>query len=343
VTLLDDVLLLADGHLLFHGPVDAATPHFRTLRIACPLKMPLAEFLLDVGTDRQTQYEVAARGVRVNRDGIAVHPSQTPGELAADFRRSPLHAKTMTHLKTPSKFLDHWESSGCMPKAFKQGFWRSIWTVLDREMALVRRNHALLVGRSFAVVVMALLYGSLYYRVNHMDVQVLVGVLLSSTLFVSLGQASQIPNRVAARRVFAKQRAAHFFRTKSYVMAQAMAQLPTAVLEAVVFGVVIYLLCKFAPDGISAGHQFGQLARFLMLLLLVQCALSALFSAIAAASPNIQVASILSLLTVLVFILFGGFLLPISDMPHAVQPLYWFNPIAWAIRGLGVNQYGDDV
>lgn len=342
VSLFDDVLLLADGHLLFHGPVDAAIPHFRALCIACPLDMPLAEFLLDVGTDRQIQYEVAARGVRIHRDGTADHPPRAPDELAAAFRRSPLHAKTMTHLKTPSKFRDQWESTGCMPPAFKQGFWRSTWTVLGREMTLVRRNRAFLVGRSFVVVFMALLNGSLYYRVNHMDAQVLVGVLFSSSLFVALGQASQIPSRVTARRVFAKQRTAHFFRTKSFVTAQAAAQLPTAVLEAVVFGVAVYLLCDLAPDGASAGHQSGHLARFLMLLLVVQSALSALFSVIAAVSPNIQVASILSLLVVLVCILFGGFLLPVSAMPRVLQPLYWFNPIAWAIRGLAINQYGDD-
>lgn len=343
VMLFDDLVLLTDGYLLYHGPVNAAIPHFCALRIVCPLDVPLAEFLLNLGTDRQAQYEVVTNGGDNYNAGAGVRPPRTPSELAAAFRRSPLHVQLMTQLKMPSVYRDGWEASGRTPKAFKQGFWRSTLTLLAREIKLVRRNRTFLVGRAFAVIVMALLYGTLFYRVNRMDAQVLVGVLFSAAIFVALGQASQLPTRVAARQIFAKQRSAYFFRTKSYVLAQATVQLPTAVLEAVVFGATVYLLCDFAPAGAPTARQAGHMARFLALLLLVQIAFSAMFSAIAAASPDIQVASTLSMLAVLVFILFGGFLLPVSELPSVLQPLYSFNPIAWAIRGLAVNQYGDDV
>lgn len=157
VDMFDSVLLLADGHILFHGPLNAAIPHFRTLGLSCPIDVPLAEFLLDIGSIRQLQYQVGSK--------------QSPGvpvDLAAAFRRSNAYNRFVGRLKSPS---------ACNPPtAYNTSRSHNTAILLKREMKLVRRNKAFSTVRAIAVAIMALLYGSLLYQVGVMDIQVAVGV-----------------------------------------------------------------------------------------------------------------------------------------------------------------------
>ena len=46
----DDLLLLTDGRVLFHGPVPEALPHFLSLGFACPVRKDPASWLQEITT-----------------------------------------------------------------------------------------------------------------------------------------------------------------------------------------------------------------------------------------------------------------------------------------------------
>jgi len=50
VSLFDDVMLMADGAIIFHGPVGDAVPFFSSLGFDCPPRKDLASFLQEVST-----------------------------------------------------------------------------------------------------------------------------------------------------------------------------------------------------------------------------------------------------------------------------------------------------
>eukprot|EP00644_Phytophthora_capsici_P014686 jgi/Phyca11/511179/fgenesh2_kg.PHYCAscaffold_78_\ len=55
--LFDDVVILNEGHVMYHGPRAEALGYFESLGFKCPPRRDVADFLLDLGTDKQAQYE----------------------------------------------------------------------------------------------------------------------------------------------------------------------------------------------------------------------------------------------------------------------------------------------
>ncbi|OWZ21430.1 ABC transporter [Phytophthora megakarya] len=57
--------------------------------------------------------------------------------------------------------------------------------------------------------------------------------------------------------------------------------------------------------------------------------------------PNLNVANPVSLVSVLFFLMFGGFVITKDQIPDFLIWIYWINPMAWGVRALAVNQYMD--
>jgi ABC-type multidrug transport system ATPase subunit len=58
--LFDDVLLLNEGFVMYYGPTSRVQDYFESLGFRCPPRRDVADFLLDLGTDKQRQYEVGS-------------------------------------------------------------------------------------------------------------------------------------------------------------------------------------------------------------------------------------------------------------------------------------------
>ncbi|KAG6957384.1 hypothetical protein JG688_00010997 [Phytophthora aleatoria] len=56
--LFDDVMIMNDGEVMYHGPRGQAVPFFESLGFKCPADCDEADFLLDLGTNQQYGYEV---------------------------------------------------------------------------------------------------------------------------------------------------------------------------------------------------------------------------------------------------------------------------------------------
>jgi ABC-2 type transporter len=56
-SLFDDLLLLAGGRLLYHGPIEGALPHFAGLGLVCPPRKDVPSFLLEITTPAGAQQQ----------------------------------------------------------------------------------------------------------------------------------------------------------------------------------------------------------------------------------------------------------------------------------------------
>ncbi|ETP11399.1 hypothetical protein F441_13085 [Phytophthora nicotianae CJ01A1] len=66
-SLFDDVMILNEGELMYHGPCNQVQEYFERLGFSCPPERDIADYLLDLGTAEQHREEVAAIiGVLVN-------------------------------------------------------------------------------------------------------------------------------------------------------------------------------------------------------------------------------------------------------------------------------------
>ncbi|ETL87186.1 hypothetical protein L917_13548, partial [Phytophthora nicotianae] len=264
------------------------------------------------------------------------HP-RWPAEFGQIFQESRIYHDTLVRLEEPFRqelkenVKTHMDS---MPE-FHQSFQENTLTIFKRQMMIMLRNVAFIRGRGFMVILIGLLYGSTFYQLKVTDAQVVMGVLFQAVLFLGLGQAAQIPTYCDARPIFYKQRGSNFLRTTAYVLANSVSQIPWAVAETIVFGSLVYWMCGLK----SSVKAF---VIFEILLLLTILAFAAWFFFLAAISPNLHIAKPLSMVSVLFFVVFAGFVVPKSEMPGYFIWIYWIDPIAWCLRGIAVNQYRSD-
>ncbi|KAG7375417.1 hypothetical protein PHYPSEUDO_001327, partial [Phytophthora pseudosyringae] len=330
--LFDNILLLNDGEVMYHGPREQAVPYFESLGFVCPPDRDVADYLLDLGTDQQYQYELAKASS--NSTAFSVQSPRLASEFADLFRQSAIHEDVVRALDAPwsdARLQDAEQHLVTMPE-FRQSFWAGTLTVMRRQMLLALRNTPFMRVRSFMVVVVGLAYGSTFYKFDPTDAQVSLGVLYQTTFFLAIGQASQTPVFVTAREIYYKQRRANFYRAQSFAIACLSALVPSVVVECVIFGSFVYWMCGFIAEA-------GYFLLFILCLVLTNLALCAWFFTLTAMSPNFNVAKPMTTFSTTFYVVFGGFVVPMGQLPGFLVWLYWINPIAWCLRTVAVSQY----
>ncbi|ETN11713.1 hypothetical protein PPTG_22526 [Phytophthora nicotianae INRA-310] len=326
--LFDDVVILNEGRVMYHGPRADALSYFENLGFKCPPRRDVADFLLDLGTDKQSQYEVSS----IPSGSIP----RTASEYADVFTRSRIYSRMMDdlHGPIPSNLLEDNEKQFAAVPEFHLGFVESTKDVVQRQLKLLSRDTAFLMGRAVMVILMGLLYASTFYQFDETNSQLVMGIIFNAVMFVALGQQAQIPTFIAAREVFYKQRRSNFFRTASFVLSNSVSQIPVAAIESAVFGSIIYWMCGYVST-IEAYLVFE------LMLFVTNLAFTAWFFFLSCASPDLNVANPLSMVSVLLFVLFAGFTITKDQIPDYFIWLYWLNPMSWGVRALAVNQYSD--
>ncbi|KAH7484979.1 ABC transporter G family member 31 [Phytophthora ramorum] len=327
VALFDDILILNAGEVTYHGPMEEVLSYFAGLGFECPPGRDVADFLMDLGTKQQYQYQVELP-IR-----SFVHPRE-PSEFARAFRESPIYQATLRKLQEPLQptLLEHVDQHmNPMPK-FHQSFWQNTRTLLHRQIIITVRNKPYIIGRGLMITVMGLLYATSFYQFDPTEIQVVIGIIFAASLFLSLGQASQLPTFIAARDIFYKQRGANFFRTSSYVLANSVSQLPLCVAETLIFGTLVYWMCGF----VSHASEFF---LFLLVLFLTNVSLGSFYFSLTAVAQDINIATPISMAATLIFIIFAGFVITESQIPDYFIWLYWITPVSWTLRALAVIEY----
>ncbi|POM80711.1 ABC Superfamily [Phytophthora palmivora] len=218
-----------------------------------------------------------------------------------------------------------------MPK-FQQSFLESTITLFKREMMITFRNKAFIFGRVMMILIMALLFSTVYYDFDPTQVPVVTGVLFSSVMFLSMGQASQLSVYMVNREIFYKQRGANFYRTASYVFATSIGQVPMSLMETIVFGCLVYWLCGFAAE-------FGLFLLFEFILLLSNLAMGMWFFFLSSVCSHENIATPLCMMSILIFIIFAGFIVTADEIPDYLIWAHWISPMSWSIKALAINQY----
>ncbi|TMW64830.1 hypothetical protein Poli38472_008997 [Pythium oligandrum] len=324
--LFDNVMMLNKGRVMYHGPVNQVVGYFEDLGFHCPPNRDVADYLMDLGTKQQHQYEMA-------RSDGSMHPRKAR-EFAEIFEKSSIHDLMLADLDGPHDpvlLKDKSEHFDAIPE-FHQSFIASVYTLVRRQMKITMRNTAFITGRFFMVFLMGLLYSSTFWQVDAKNAQVMMGILFQGVLFLALGQASQIPIIMSARDIFYRQRGANFYRTSAYVIANSVSQVPLAVLETLIFGSMLYWMCGLVAS-------FVPFLLFELLLLLTNLSFAAVFFLLSAMAPDVHVAKPISMVSVMFFVLMAGFILSRGKIPDYFIWMYWINPIAWCVRALAINQY----
>ncbi|GMF40439.1 unnamed protein product [Phytophthora lilii] len=322
--LFDNVMILNEGELMYHGPCSKVESYFESLGFMCPPERDIADYLLDLGTRQQYRYEVE-QGSTVPRQ---------PHEFGESFRQSTLYQDTLNSLEAPyeSELLKTVkENMDPMPQ-FQQSFLESTAALFKREIMITYRNKAFIFGRLLMILVMGLLFSTIYYDFDPTQVSVATGVIFSSVMFLSMGQSSQLPVFMVNRDIFYKQRGANFYRTSSYVLANSVGGIPLSLAETIIFGSLVYWMCGFAAEA-------ELFIIFEFILLLSNLAMGMWFFFLSSVCSHENIATPLCMMSILIFIIFAGFIVTTDEIPDYLIWAHWISPMSWSLKALAINQY----
>ncbi|EEY70421.1 ATP-binding Cassette (ABC) Superfamily [Phytophthora infestans T30-4] len=290
--LFDDVMILNEGELIGRD---------------------IADYLLDLGTKQQHRYEVPH----------PVKQPRSPAEFGESFRLTQMYQETLSIVEAPYD-PDLVESAkdiiDPMP-AFHQSVFASVMALQWRALLITYRNQAFVMGKLAMVIIMGLLYCSIFYQFDSTQIAVVMGVMFAAVMFLSMGQGAMIPVYISGRAIFYKQRRANLFRTGSYVLATTVSQIPLALAETLIFGSIVYWVCGFASE-------FKLFVIFEIILFVSNLAMGMWFFFLAGVCPDANVVMPVGMVSILVFIIFAGFVVTKSLIPDYLIWAHWISPIA---------------
>lgn len=190
VSLFDEVILLAEGKLIFAGPISRVEDYFAALGYKAPKQVDVADFLQLLTTaDAEKLYEPSEERSK----------PYTADELANIFRDSVFGESITQDIKAPSKYA--WASShedtevpqhsNCLDDSryrnkYANSFPRSVWLNLKRNITVWTRNRRVLIANAVKNIIMGVSVGGVFFQTD--DVVSILGVLFQGMLFIMLGK-----------------------------------------------------------------------------------------------------------------------------------------------------------
>jgi len=159
--------------------------------------------------------------------------------------------------------------------------------------------------------------------------------MISILMFASM---SSIDAFFQERTLFLRERANGMYRTSSYFIAKVFTDiLPMRVFPAILMGGPAYWM-------IGLRYDFYHFLVFMIVLVLVSICGGTMCLLISAGSPNLGMGNLVSILIMLFYMLFGGFLIIKNSIPSALRWMQYFSFLNFAFEILVTNEFqGTDI
>eukprot|EP00522_Entomoneis_paludosa_P007380 CAMPEP_0172455684 /NCGR_PEP_ID=MMETSP1065-20121228/12192_1 /TAXON_ID=265537 /ORGANISM="Amphiprora paludosa, Strain CCMP125" /LENGTH=1539 /DNA_ID=CAMNT_0013208153 /DNA_START=180 /DNA_END=4799 /DNA_ORIENTATION=- len=339
VSLFDEVILLSGGRIIYSGPIQEVEEYFRGLGFKQPGHIDVADFLQQVSNEDGEQFFVPT-SERPNM------PS--PDELAKAFHESEWGLRVMRKISAEHKYTwavqknetGSFRKSGegslvtemaAVKSRYANGAIKSSYLNLCRFLTLWRRDKRVIIAGAAKNILMGVSVGGVFF--NTTEEIDLTGALFQAGLFIMLGAMQNASGLIVDRPIFKKHYEANFYSAMPFVIGRTLSSVPQTISDVVLFGTILYYFIGLAGRD-EAGNFFIYLSVLIAFAFTMQQQL-ALFASFSSTS-GLQV---LSAITLLFFILFGGFIVAPNAIPSFYWWAYWLSPYGWAYRALVVNEF----
>ena len=313
-------MLLADGgRPLYFGKAADAVAHFEAcLGVAKPGDVTAAEWLSDLSAIDTSSPE-AEQASRKRVDSLVAAWAAKAQQAAA---------------AGGSGGVARHGNGALVPVGPQLGWPAQFALLLRRSWRQVTRDKAGLVSRLGSTLSSALIFGSVYWRLNHSQAAIqsrlgLLQVAAVSTTMTSLMKTLTTFSK--ERRIVARERSGGAYALAPYFLSKLAAELPVSAVFPALFGALVYPCAGLAPG-------WGKLAYFMVITTLESFTSSAIGMAISAAVPTTQAALATGPAVAVVFIVFGGSWTSQSTVPAFLRWLPNVSLIKQAFEALCVNE-----
>jgi hypothetical protein len=241
--LFDDIILLSEGHIVYHGPREHILEFFESAGFRYPERKGVADFLQEVTSKKdQQQYWF--------HDQEHYRYVSVP-EFVQHFKKFHVGQKLQKELQVPyDKSKTH--PAALTTKKYGLSSWESLKAVLAREWLLMKRNSFLYIFKSFQLFILALITMTVFFRTKmphkvFSDNTKFNGALATSLITIMFNGITEMNMTIKKLPVFYKQRDYLFFPAWTFGVATIMLKLPFSFLDSFLWTSVTYYVMGFAP------------------------------------------------------------------------------------------------
>ncbi|KAL1551581.1 transcription factor [Salvia divinorum] len=325
--LFDDIILLSEGHTVYHGPRQHVLEFFRVNGFECPQRKGVADFLQEV-TSKKDQEQYWA-------DATTLYRYVSVSDFAERFKHFLVGVQLHQELSVPFDRSRSPKSALVYDKSLVP---RRVLLEANfaKEWLLIKRNSFVYVTKTVQIVVVALIASTVFLRTgmhagSEEDGAVYMGVLVFGMIINTFNGYVEISLTIQRLPVFYKQRDLLFHPTWAFAIPHLLLRIPISLFESFVWTATTYYTIGFAP----------QVSRFLKQLLWVFCIqqmAAGMFRLIAGICRTMVISKTGGSLTLLLVFLLGGFIVPLDKIPIWWRWGYWISPLSYGYNSVAVNE-----
>uniref|UniRef100_A0A0E0MMX0 ABC transporter domain-containing protein n=1 Tax=Oryza punctata TaxID=4537 RepID=A0A0E0MMX0_ORYPU len=323
--LFDDLILMAEGKIIYHGPRNEALNFFEECGFICPERKEAADFLQEILSwkDQQQYWSGPNESYRYI----------SPHELSSMFKENH-RGRRLEEPSVPPKSMLGKEALAfdkySLPKLemFK--------ACGARETLLMKRSMFVYVFKTGQLAIIALITMSVFLRTrmttDFTHATYYMGALFFSILMIMLNGTPEISMQIRRLPSFYKQKNYYFYSSWAYAIPASVLKVPVSILDSLVWICITYYGIGYTA---TVSRFFCQ---FLMLCLVHQ-SVTSLYRFIASYFQTPTASFFYLFLALTFFLMFGGFTLPKPSMPGWLNWGFWISPMTYAEIGTVINEF----
>ncbi|KAL4898573.1 ABC-2 type transporter-domain-containing protein [Aspergillus ambiguus] len=345
--LMDKVLVIDGGRMLYQGPANEAKEYFVNLGFYCPEQSTTADFLTSLCDPNARQFQ----------PGREASTPKTAEELEAIFKQSDAYKRIWNDVCNYEQLLQEtnqedtrrFQKSVAQSKSktvskkssYTVSLVRQVLACVQREFWLLWGDKTSLYTKYFIIISNALIVSSLFYG-ESLDTSGAFsrgGALFFSILFLGWLQLTELMPAVTGRGIVARHKDYAFYRPSAVSIARVVVDFPAIFCMVVPFTIIVYFLTELDVD----------VSKFFIYFLFVYTttfAITSLYRMFAALSPTIDDAVRFSGIALNVLILFVGYVIPKQDLINGsiwFGWLFYVNPISYSYEAVLSNEFANRV
>ncbi|XP_052138981.1 ABC transporter G family member 49 isoform X3 [Oryza glaberrima] len=325
--LFDDIILMGEGKVVYHGPKNLIMTFFESCGFKCPERKGPADFLQEVLSKKdQQQYwsrsEQWYNFITVDQFCDKFKASQVGQSLAEDL--SKLYEKSKANKNALSCSI------------YSLSKWHLLKACFDRELLLMKRNAFLHITKAVQLGLLAIITGTVFFH-THKNFDIVsanyyMGSLFYALILLMVNGIPELVMSISRLPVFYKHRDHYLYPGWAYAIPAFILKIPASLVAALSWTSISYYLIGYTPE---APRYFRQL----LVLFLVHTGALSLYRCVGSYCQTIAVGPIAATMSLLVILLFGGFLIPRPSMPNWLKWGFWLSPLSYAEIGLTGNEF----
>lgn len=328
--MLDDLLLLADGRVVYHGPAADAVPYFTSLGHPCPMYTNPADFffLELLGDIEKLHGDSGKSGSIVEELCGTWENSQEQKILLAEQELATIKAS-----KEEVNFSEY-------KKEFSS-FGRQFSFLVKRAGLNLVRDRMILGVKGFQTIVIALLLGLVYLNVSDpskeaaSQLQDTSGALYFLILNQFMGSSMGILSIFSKEKIiFLREHKLGYYKLAAYFLSKILVELPYQIFFPMLLITISYYMVGFRPEP----QYFFTLMAIAILTALNGMAMGTLA---ASAFKTVDIALVILPLLLIPMMIFSGLMINNKHIPWYFVWIRYVAPTQYAFSAAMKNQFTD--